>query len=133
MKNVLVFGVFDGLHDGHRSFLRQAKACGDFLIVAVAQDDVIHMLKNKKPRHSLKERIASLQKEGIVDNVVAGDTDIATWGVVEKYKPDIIALGYDQLALQKGIETYIKNRHLKIELRVLDPYKPEIHKSSKLR
>ena len=133
MTKVLVFGVFDGLHDGHRSFLRQAKACGDCLVIAVAQDAVVHRLKNKKPHFTLTSRILALQKSRVADEVVAGDIDIGTWGVLEKYKPDVIAIGYDQKALQKGIEAHIKNNHLKIKLVVLDPHKPEIYKSSRVR
>lgn len=35
MIKVLVFGTFDGLHERHIDFFRQAKACGDHLTVIV--------------------------------------------------------------------------------------------------
>lgn len=38
-NRVMVFGVFDGLHPGHRAFLRQARKKGDKLIVVVARDN----------------------------------------------------------------------------------------------
>jgi len=36
-KRVMVFGVFDGLHEGHKSFLRQARKYGGELRAVVAQ------------------------------------------------------------------------------------------------
>ena len=47
-KKVMVFGTFDGIHDGHRHFLREAKKQGEELIVAVSKDEVVQKLKNRK-------------------------------------------------------------------------------------
>ena len=41
MKKVLVFGTFDGLHEGHKDFLRQAKQYGDHLTVVVGRDSTV--------------------------------------------------------------------------------------------
>jgi len=122
MKKVLCFGVFDGLHDGHRSFLRQAKACGDHLIVAVAQDAVIERLKNRKPHFTLAARILALQNARVADEIVPGDLTISDWEVIKKYSPDIITVGYDQHYLRLELETYIKKNMLPIELRVMEQF-----------
>ena len=39
MKTVITFGVFDLLHFGHINLFRRAKYYGDFLIVAVQDDN----------------------------------------------------------------------------------------------
>ena len=45
MKKVLTVGVFDLLHIGHVELFRRAKALGDYLIVAVQNDDYILKFK----------------------------------------------------------------------------------------
>jgi FAD synthetase len=54
---VIVFGTFDYLHPGHKSFLKQAKKLGDFLTVVVACDHTIKHLKKITPHHSEKQRV----------------------------------------------------------------------------
>jgi len=130
MKRVLVFGVFDNLHEGHRSFLRQAKALGDFLVVAVAQDEAVQNIKKRAPRATLSERIASVRAEHIADEVISGDPAIGSWQVVDAQKPDIIALGYDQADLRRALETAQRNRPWRIAFVTLVPYEPEKYKSS---
>lgn len=119
MKRVLCFGVFDGLHDGHRFFLRQARALGDHLIVAVAQDVIVERLKNKTPHNSLEARMKAIKKERLADEVVSGDATIGDWGVIRAYKPDIIAIGHDQHQLKLELETYIKRHTLSIQIIVM--------------
>jgi len=47
-KIVLVFGTFDGLHDGHRFFLTEARKLGDRLIASVATDEIVERIKKQK-------------------------------------------------------------------------------------
>ena len=117
IKKVMVFGVFDGLHEGHRYFLAMAREQGDELIAVVAPDEMVRLLKNKTPRHNEKERMAavmqlsrlSLYREDdprLIDvtRAVLGDRVLGAYQVIKKYKPDIICLGYDQDALGEDLE-----------------------------
>jgi FAD synthetase len=127
-KTVLVFGTFDGLHDGHRFFLREAKRLGIRLVVSVATDEVVEKLKKRHSAHGLAERMAALLGSGLVDEAVAGDTELGSFTALRNYRPDIIALGYDQSNLAKKLGEYIKAEHLPIELRTVDSYKSgEMH------
>ncbi len=132
MKRVMVFGVFDGLHEGHRAFLREAKSCGDYLIAVVTQDHTAEMLKGKKPKHDLAERIDGLKQTNHADEVIVGDSALGSWQVLEKYKPDIIALGYDQIAPKKELERYFEKVKWRPELKVMKRYEPNIYRSSLL-
>lgn len=89
---VLCGGRFNFLHKGHEFFLKKAKSYGDYLVVIVANDS-----HNKKREHreSQETRKDNIEKLGIADEVVIGD-EKNFFNVVEKFKPDIIALGYDQ-------------------------------------
>ncbi len=104
----MVFGVFDGLHDGHRFFLREAKKRGGELIAVVARDAVVWLLKNKTPRHEEKVRVRAIRESGLADRVVLGDQKQGTYAVIRRWKPDIICLGYDQHALVASIRMYIR-------------------------
>lgn len=95
MIKVMTFGAFDGLHSGHKAFLAEAKKLGDYLIVAVAQDHIIEHLEGKLPQVNLAERFKELEKNDHVDEVV------------KQYKPDIIAIGYDQDLLREDLEKHI--------------------------
>lgn len=133
MKKVMVFGTFDGIHQGHLDFFKQAKKHGDYLVVAVAQDNVIKKLKSGLPKFSLKERVAFLKKEKIVDKIIPGDKKIGEWNVVKKYKPDIVAFGYDQLVMRKDFENKVPKLPHKPKIVLLKPFKPNKYHSSILK
>ncbi|KKU15443.1 MAG: FAD synthase [Parcubacteria group bacterium GW2011_GWB1_45_9] len=118
----MVFGVFDGIHDGHRDFFKQARELGDELIAVVAHDHIAKHLKGRLPQRDLAERFEHLKQEDGVNNVVEGDRELSSWKVIEKYKPDIIALGYDQAILKKDLEGSLKKLNVHPEIKVLKSY-----------
>jgi len=64
-------GVFDLLHEGHRSSLRQARALGDRLVVLVNSDESVRAIKGPdRPVRLLGDRIADLLTIPEVDHVV---------------------------------------------------------------
>ncbi len=133
MNKVMVFGVFDGIHQGHRALLKEAKSHGDYLIAVVTQDHVIQYLKGHPPHRNFAERAAALRNEDIVDLVVKGDGDLGSWGVIAKHKPDIIALGYDQGMLRTSLEDYFDKLDRKPTIATMNPHEPDIYHSSLLQ
>jgi D-beta-D-heptose 7-phosphate kinase / D-beta-D-heptose 1-phosphate adenosyltransferase len=68
---VFTNGCFDILHAGHVSYLTQARALGDILIVGVNSDESIQRLKGKnRPVNALPDRLTVLSALGCVDHVV---------------------------------------------------------------
>ncbi|MEW5761424.1 MAG: adenylyltransferase/cytidyltransferase family protein [Candidatus Thermoplasmatota archaeon] len=108
MVRVMASGVFDILHLGHVFYLNEAKKLGDELVVVVARDRTATKMKRKPivPEHLRLEMVRSLKP---VDDAVLGSTD-DYYKIVEKIKPDIIALGYDQVHDEENIKKEIKNR-----------------------
>ena len=92
MIKVLCGGRFNFPHRGHEYFLRKAKSHGDCLIVIIAHD--AHNLK-RETRKVMDERKKGVEALGIADEVVIGDQK-DFFKVVEKYRPQVIALGWDQ-------------------------------------
>jgi cytidyltransferase-like protein len=132
MKKVLVFGTFDGVHDGHRALLKQAKGHGDYLIVAVAHDHIVEMLKKHSPRLDLGSRMDALIAENIAEEVIAGDVELGTYEIVKDHMPSVIALGYDQKELASDLRGHMYEFNWDVEIVVLNPHEPEKYKSSRL-
>ena len=134
MKRILVFGVFDGIHEGHRAFLQQARQSQNkrgilrgtnakekvLLVAAVTRDEVVERLKGRKPRKDQGLRIKELMEAGLVDEAVEGDEETGRWEVIGKVRPDIIALGYDQDALRVALQKHIREKGLQIEVVVME-------------
>lgn len=94
-KIVFTNGCFDILHAGHVTYLEQARAQGDRLIVAVNDDGSVSRLKGPgRPINSVDRRMAVLAGLGAVDWVVcfAEDTPEA---LLAEVKPDVLVKGGD--------------------------------------
>ena len=113
-KTVLLFGTFDGLHDGHRFFLSEARKLGTRLIASVAQDSTVERFKKHPPKHLLAERMTKLLQSGLVDEAAPGDTELGNFTAVQNCKPDIIALGYDQTKLEVKLREFITKERLPV-------------------
>jgi FAD synthetase len=130
MKKIMVFGTFDILHKGHINKFKQAKKHGDSLIIVVARDDTVKKIKKRKPKHNEKTRLKAVKP--YADKAVLG-YKADKYKIIEKYKPDIIALGYDQVSFTKNLGKELKKRKLKTKIIKLKPYKAHKYKSSLLR
>ena len=130
-KTVAIFGVFDGVHDGHLSFIQSAKKEGNHLVAIVARDEMVKRLKGKLPEGTEVERINKLLEVPEVDLVLLGDPEMGTYNVLKEVNPQIVYLGYDQKELQKNIGEAIKNGILpKMKIVCGIPHKPETFHSS---
>ncbi len=131
MRKVMVFGTFDGLHEGHRAFLREARDHGDYLVAVVTPDHAVKSLKGREPRLDIHRRMEELRHED-VDEVILGDADLNTWEVIDSRKPDVIALGYDQTDLKNVLEEHLERQRRRPEIVVLSAYKADKYHSSLL-
>ncbi len=88
-------GCFDILHVGHVRYLKQTKALGDVLIIALNTDRSVRALKGpKRPLNSENDRAEVLAALECVDYVVLFDEDTPA-ELLDKIKPDIHAKGGD--------------------------------------
>ncbi len=103
-KKVFIFGVFDGLHDGHRFFIEESTKLGTEIVISVARDEYVRKYKNKEPKNLLPTRIQTIKENYREAKVIEGDSEIESWKSLQEEKPDIIALGYDQNKLKEVLE-----------------------------
>lgn len=134
MKNVMIFGTFDMLHEGHEDFFRQARALVSEprLIVSIARDTSAARAKGSRPRNSEDKRSAFVAAHPLADKVVLGDES----GYIEHiiaHQPDVIALGYDQYGeYVEHLEEDLLRANLKTRVVRLKPFHAETFKTSKL-
>ncbi len=125
----MAFGTFDVYHKGHENYLRQAKKLGEYLIAVVARDKTVAIIKKQEARNSEQERLKNVKSDGLADEVVLGDLK-DRYAVIEKYRPDVIALGYDQKVDLVELKEKLKEFNLNAKIVRLKSFKPEIYKSS---
>ena len=121
MVKIMATGAFDILHMGHIYYLKEAKKLGDELVVIVACDSTIRKLKHE-PVTSEKMRLLLIKELKIVDEAYLGQKD-DIYKIVEEIKPDIIALGYDQIHDEKIIRKNLKKRNINVKIVRLPKYK----------
>jgi D-beta-D-heptose 7-phosphate kinase/D-beta-D-heptose 1-phosphate adenosyltransferase len=92
---VFTNGVFDLLHPGHVRYLREARALGDGLIVAVNSDNSVRANKEPgrpvNPEHERAEILLALDS---VDAAVIFEEETPQ-AIISAIKPDILVKGAD--------------------------------------
>jgi len=127
-KIVLAGGVFDIIHPGHIHTLTAAKALGDVLVVAIATDKTAQKMKKMTPLHDQELRCELVSSLSMVDEAIVGhEEDI--FETVKEIKPDIIALGYDQIHQEKFISDGCKRISLDVEIVRLQSPIPKLSSS----
>ncbi len=103
MVRVMASGVFDILHPGHISYLQQARALGDELVVVVACDDTVRKRKHEPvtPDYMRAKIVENLKP---VDKAIVGTNSGDFFDTVGSVDPDIIVLGFDQDFDEKELE-----------------------------
>jgi cytidyltransferase-like protein len=130
---VMVFGTFDLFHLGHKSFLRQAREHGEYLIVVIGRDKTVAEVKRKKTTDNETRRLKNIKESNMADKVILGSL-FDKYELIKRYRPDVICLGYDQKYFVRELKYELEKADLsKIQIIRLESYRPEIYKTSKLR
>lgn len=119
---VVVFGIFDGIHNGHRSLFARAKEYGDYLVVIVGRDKSCLELKQKKPENSEEKRRELVEKEENVDEAVLGDKELSTYKVLQEIDPDVVCLGYDQEELSQDLKKWKERTDADFSIKRMEYY-----------
>jgi FAD synthetase len=135
-KVVVASGTFDLLHLGHVRFLEEAKKAGGKdaeLIVIVARDNTVKARKGKTPVMPEDQRRALVESLKVVDEAILGLKDFSIEKVIEKIKPDIIAVGHDQDGIEREVQKAIEEKKFNIQVAKIGRFgKRELDSSSKI-
>ena len=124
LKIVLAGGVFDIIHPGHIHTLNAAKRLGDVLVVVVATDNTAVKMKKRTPLHTQDQRQELVNSLSMVDLCLIGQED-DIFKTVKHVKPQIIALGYDQIHQEQFIIEGCKKINLNAKVARLQSPIPE--------
>ncbi len=121
IKVVACGGVFDILHPGHGFVLEKAKGLGDFLVVVVARDSTV--VKRKRiPIVPEQQRLEMVRYLKPVDAALLGEEGDYL-RIMERIRPEVIALGPDQHHNGARIKKELKKRGLTVEVVRIGEYK----------
>ena len=133
MKTVMIFGTFDGIHQGHLFFIQYAKNKGDRLVVVVARDETVSRLKGYLPQQSLQDRCFAIEQLHIADEVIPGSGE-DHFSAIQQYQPNHIILGYDQTYFADTLQQDLRQKGFSNTTISRAPsYFPEKYKSSILQ
>jgi FAD synthetase len=136
-KTVLTSGAFDLLHYGHIRLLEEAKKLGgpgSKLVVIIARDETVRRLKGRRPVIPEDQRRAVVEALKMVDEALLGYEDLDMTSVIEKVKPDIIAVGHDQDDIEEMARRVVEEKGLDIEIVRIGRFGPsDLNSSSKIK
>jgi len=132
-KKILVFGTFDIFHPGHEFHLKRAKKYGNELNVVVARDETVKQVKGQYPLNNEQDRFSFINSLDYIDKAFLG-CGKDKYSIIEKIKPDIICIGYDQNSFTKDLKPILKKRGLNPKIiKFKKGFKTKVYKSSKLK
>lgn len=134
---VLATGTFDLLHYGHVYYLTEAKKAGGEnakLIVVVARDGTVEIMKGSQPIIPEDQRRAVVEALKVVDEAILGCEELDMPGIIESVKPDMIAVGHDQTYIEEELRRCVTERGLQIQIVKIRRFGEEdINSSSKIK
>lgn len=132
---ILVGGTFDIIHVGHIKFLSAAKSLAKNaeLIVVISRNSTVRKLKGREPLFDEKERMEIVKNLKPVDKVVLGNEHGNIFDIIERIKPDIVALGYDQKISEDDLREWMARKNLRFKIVRLPKFNSKIDSSSKAR
>ncbi|MFX0090874.1 MAG: adenylyltransferase/cytidyltransferase family protein, partial [Candidatus Hodarchaeota archaeon] len=112
-KRICVFGTYDIIHLGHIHFLNNAKKLGGSnteLTVVIARDSSVLRLKNRNTVFPEEHRRQIVENLKAVDKAVLGNEGEDKFSIIEKIRPDMIVLGYDQWITAEELKKKLEKR-----------------------
>jgi len=129
MKKVVVWGKFDGLHQGQLEFLRHARNLGNELYVIVIPDEKVKENTGRLPIKKAVERMDELIRLDIITDVYIDCLSDGLQSIL-KLKPDVFAFGHDQKTQwEKKLQQYLSSHGLNPEYVYLGIYSNGTHAS----
>lgn len=118
-------------------YLEEAKRAGGEgaeLVVVVARDGTVERRKGERPVMSEDQRRALVEALRVVDEVILGYEGFSISEVIEKIKPDVIAVGHDQEGIEREVQRVVEEEGLDVQVVRIGRFgRAELNSSSKIK
>ena len=103
------------------------------LIVIVARNSTVEKRKGKKPVIPDDQRRSLVESLEVVDEAILGFEDFSISKVIEKIRPDVIAVGHDQDGIEREVRNAVTKKKFRIKVAKIGRFgKKELDSSSKI-
>ncbi|MHA2298209.1 MAG: adenylyltransferase/cytidyltransferase family protein [Candidatus Hodarchaeales archaeon] len=142
---ICAFGTFDVIHVGHVLLLENIKPAvkKEFypdhdldqlhLTVVVARDSNVKQFKGKAPVFPEKDRLKIISAIKYVDNTLLGNEFGSKFDILEKIRPDVVVLGYDQWVPEEILIEEGTRKKLSFKVLRLPKFEVELASSSSVK
>ncbi len=72
--------------------------------------------------HDIESRLARVRENPLVSLAVLSDEALGSYHILDEIRPDIIVLGFDQLALREDLERWMREHDREIPIEILDHF-----------
>ena len=104
------------------------------LVVIVARDKTVIRMKGKSPVIPEDQRRALVEALEVVDEALLGYEDMDLDSVIERIKPDVIAVGYDQDEIEEITRGIVEEKGLKLRIIKIGRFgMKDLNSSSKIK
>jgi cytidyltransferase-like protein len=125
IRTVMIGGAFEIIHPGHLHTISQARRLGDALVVVVATNESVKRNKRREPVTDESARVELVSSLKEVDLAILGGHG-SIYETLERVRPDIVAIGYDQRHSAEEITREGKRRGLNVRVVRLRTPIPEL-------
>lgn len=101
-------------------------------MVLLSRNKIAAKIKGRPPIHNEKERLAMIRSIKFVDEAHL-DREKADYLMIKKIRPDVICLGYDQVAYTEKLPKVLRQFKLNTRVVRLKAHRPEKYKSTKIK
>jgi FAD synthetase len=103
-------------------------------VVIIARDKTVEHLKGRRPIIPEDQRRAVVESLKPVDEAILGYEELSFEDTIRLIKPDIIAIGYDQKAIERRIKAYVRAAALDIKVVCIGRFgRDDLDSSSKIK
>lgn len=121
LPKVFTWGTFDGLHEGHKEFLKRVAQFGKLHVIVIPsakkfENSGYYPVKTEDERRSDLLHFGKVENDNLIEDVFIDCFDYGLKSLIT-IQPDIFCFGYDQDAdWDKGLIKFIKEQKMNTTL-----------------
>ncbi|PIP60488.1 hypothetical protein COX00_03005 [Candidatus Uhrbacteria bacterium CG22_combo_CG10-13_8_21_14_all_47_17] len=121
MKTIVCFGAFDGLDEGHKAYLDEARSLGESLLVALESDRSVLARNGQLPGNGEQLRRERLEAARAADEIRISEREDLL-NLLQETRPDVIFLPFYETALARQLEEALSESSSKWEIALSKPF-----------